>query len=121
MPRRRTQPDPAELVVLSLLRDEPLYGYALTQRAAQQSAGAVSLTPGVLYPLLKRLESQGLVFSSWEEVRSDRAEPGETGRRRKWYRLSPRGRRRLAQSIEAHRAYTRMMDAILGEPRAEGN
>lgn len=114
MPINPSKADPAELVVLSLLADEPLYGYLITKKAAARSEGAFNLTPGVLYPLLKRLERQGLVTSSWEEIRSERAEEDATGRRRKWYRLSAKGRKRLEASIQAHREYQRALNAFLG-------
>jgi PadR family transcriptional regulator PadR len=113
--------DPLELVVLAVLADGPGYGYAITKQVAARSDGAMRLSPGVLYPLLSLLEKQGLITSSWDEVKSDRdaGEPwvdasGESrGRRRKWYRLSAKGRKRLAQRIEAHRAYQRMIESFL--------
>lgn len=116
---RDAQRDAGELVVLSLLAEGPRYGYALTKEAAARSEGRLRLTPGVLYPLLKSLEGQGLVTTSWEEVKSERSEPGEAGRRRKWYQLSPKGRRRLEQRVEAHRVYRSVIDAFLGGPPAE--
>jgi PadR family transcriptional regulator, regulatory protein PadR len=116
---RDAQRDAGELVVLSLLAEGPKYGYSLAKEAAARSEGRLRLTAGVLYPLLKSLESQGLVTATWEEIRSDRAEPGEAGRRRKWYRLSAKGRRRLEQRVEAHRVYRSVIDAFLGEGRAE--
>jgi DNA-binding PadR family transcriptional regulator len=76
------------------------------------------LTPGVLYPLLKGLESKGLVQTSWEEVRADESEEGE-GRRRKWYKLSAKGRKRLEQRIAAHRAYRAIIDAFIGGTKGE--
>ncbi|MEX2218205.1 MAG: PadR family transcriptional regulator [Phycisphaerales bacterium] len=114
MPRRDAQPDSAELVLLSLLADGPQYGYALTKEATARSEGRVRLTPGVLYPLLKSLETQGLVVASWEEVKSGGAPEDAAGRKRKWYRLSPKGRRRLEQRIAAHRAYRAIIDAFIG-------
>jgi len=111
-----SQHDPAELVILSLLAEGPRYGYALAKEAAARSDGQFRLTPGVLYPLLKELEGQGLIASSWETVRSERADEdddAERGRRRKWYRLSPKGRRRLAQRIAAHRAYRAVIDLFI--------
>jgi PadR family transcriptional regulator, regulatory protein PadR len=110
----RTQADSAELVVLSLLSGGPMYGYALSKEAAAKSQGKVRLTPGVLYPLLRALEIQGLVVSSWEEVKADAALESAAGRKRKWYRLSARGRRRLGQRIAAHRAYRSVIDAFIG-------
>lgn len=57
------------------------------------------------YPLLARLERSGLIVSEWAEVRSERAEEGSPGRKRKWYRLSPKGHKRLECHIASHRAY----------------
>lgn len=109
------QRDAAELVVLSVLSDGPSYGYAITKAVAARSENQLRLTPGVLYPLLKSLESSGLVTTSWEEVKSDRSEPGEEGRKRKWYRLSAKGKRRLEQRIAAHKTYRSIIDAFIGE------
>jgi PadR family transcriptional regulator, regulatory protein PadR len=106
--------DSAELVVLSLLSEGALYGYAISKEVAARSGGSLRLTPGVLYPLLKELEAQGLISSSWEEIKADDTEPDEAGRRRKWYRLSAKGRRRLAQRVAAHRAYRSIIDAFIG-------
>ena len=69
----------------------------------------------VLYPLLHQLEREGLLLSSWETIRADAGDGG--GRKRKWYRLSARGRRRLAKRIEAHRAYHALIESFL--PSAE--
>jgi DNA-binding PadR family transcriptional regulator len=113
--------DPMEMVVLAVLADGPRYGYAITKEASARSGGEVKLSPGVLYPMLALLEKQGLITSEWEEVRADResavaeAADGEArGRRRKWYKLSAKGKKRLAQRVEAHRAYQRMLEAFLG-------
>jgi DNA-binding PadR family transcriptional regulator len=109
----------ADLVVLSVLADGPLYGYAITKRVAAQSEDRIRLTPGVLYPLLHRLEKQGLLIASWESVQGERGDAGAGGgRRRKWYRLSARGRRRLAQRVAAHRAYQAVVESFL--PPGEG-
>ena len=119
MAKRDPQPDSSELVVLSLLADGPQYGYALTKEAAARSGGSVRLTPGVLYPLLRALETQGLVVASWEEVKAGDAEEEAAGRKRKWYKLSAKGRRRLEQRIAAHRAYRTIIDAFIGGPGEE--
>ncbi|MCB9845118.1 MAG: helix-turn-helix transcriptional regulator [Phycisphaeraceae bacterium] len=112
MPRPQ---DPVELVVLSVLAHEPLYGYAITKRIETRSSGELAVGPGVLYPLLKRLERDGLVAATWDAVRSDRAaEEPSPGRRRKWYRLTPKGQRRLHQHIGAHRARVRLIEAFIG-------
>jgi PadR family transcriptional regulator PadR len=119
MARREPQPESSELVVLSLLADGSKYGYALTKEAAARSGGSVRLTPGVLYPLLRSLEVQGLVVASWEEVKAEETEPSAAGRKRKWYKLSAKGRRRLEQRIAAHRAYRAVIDAFIGPSAGE--
>ncbi len=108
----------AELIVLSLLSEEPAYGYAISKQVSARSAGQVRLTPGVLYPLLKSLESQGLVLTSWEEVRAEDSDEGE-GRKRKWYRLSAKGKKRLEQRIASHRAFRAVIDAFIGPEDAQ--
>lgn len=109
----------AELVVLSLLADGPQYGYAISKEVALRSDGQLRLTPGVLYPLLKDLETQGLILSEWEAVRSERSTDEGEGRRRKWYKLSAKGRKRLDQRIHSHRAFRRIIDTFIGEPGRE--
>ncbi|HKV24168.1 MAG TPA: PadR family transcriptional regulator [Candidatus Acidoferrum sp.] len=78
----------AELAVLSVLEEGPLHGYELSRRIEQQTRGALRFTLASLYPLLYRLEKRGWIRGSWET--------GETGRRRRCYRLTLDGRKNLA-------------------------
>src|SRR5690242_17572476 len=111
--------DSAELVVLSLLADGPMYGYAIAKEVSLRSEGQLRLTPGVLYPLLKGLETQGLILSEWEAVKSERSGEEGEGRRRKWYKLSAKGRKRLEQRVSAHRAFRRLIDGFIGDTDRE--
>jgi PadR family transcriptional regulator PadR len=108
-------PEPGELVVLSLLAEGRKYGYMLSKEAAARSEGRLRLTPGALYPLLKQLERQGLIASTVEEIKAEDAEPDASGRKRKWYRLTPKGKRRLEQRVQAHRTWRGILDAFLPE------
>lgn len=112
---RERKKESLELILLSVLADRPLYGYAITKQVAARSQEHIRLTPGALYPLLHDLEGQKLITSSWEEVKSDRRAEDEEGdgRRRKWYRLTAKGRRRLAQRVKAHRAYQAMIESFI--------
>lgn len=108
-----------DLLVLSVLADGPLYGYAITKHVAARSNGAIRMTPGVLYPLLHDLEQQGLLLSHWDVVQAERNNDSERGRRRKWYRLSAKGRKRLSQRVASHRAYQSLIESFLPESSAD--
>ncbi len=76
-------------LVLAILAEGDSYGYAILQRVRELSGGAMEWTDGMLYPVLHRLERSGLVESRWEKA--------ETGRRRKYYRVTGAGREQLAR------------------------
>jgi PadR family transcriptional regulator, regulatory protein PadR len=77
----------AELAVLSVLEDGPLHGYEMARRIEEQTQGSLRFTLASLYPLLYRLEKRGLVRGAWETSR--------TGRRRRCYRLTTDGKKKL--------------------------
>lgn len=116
---RNGQRDDMELVVLSLLADAPKYGYAITKELSAKSDGRLRLTPGVLYPMLKELESAGLIQGSWDEVKAEDQGEGE-GRKRKWYRVTAKGKKRMEQRLAAHRAFRALVDALVGPDAGAG-
>lgn len=75
-------------IVLAILAEEDSYGYAILKRVRELSGGRMEWTDGMLYPVLHRLERLGHVEARWEV--------SESGRRRKYYRITPEGRVRLA-------------------------
>lgn len=105
--------DHSTLVVLSVLADGPSYGYAISKAIAAKSEGHFKLTASGMYPLLTKLEKQGLVSTSWEEVKAEGADPDATGRKRKWYTLSPKGHKQLAKHIEAHKQMQSLIEAFV--------
>jgi len=113
-------PDHTELVILSLLRDGPSYGYAISKLVAARSDEAFKVGPSQLYPLLTKLEKQGLVETDWEEIKAKSADPDATGRKRKWYKLSAKGQRRLQQRIEAHQRFTSIINSFIAGPGSAG-
>ena len=74
-------------IVLAILAEGDSYGYAILERVRQLSGGRLEWTDGMLYPVLHRLERLGLVDARWEVA--------ETGRRRKYYRITSQGRAQL--------------------------
>ena len=78
----------AELAVLSVLENSSLHGYEISRRIEQQTRGALRFTLAALYPMLYRLEKQKLIRGSWET--------GPNGRRRRCYRLTAGGKKKLS-------------------------
>jgi PadR family transcriptional regulator, regulatory protein PadR len=76
-------------IVLAILAEADSYGYAILQRVRALSRGHIEWTDGMLYPVLHRLERLGYVKARWEVA--------ETGRRRKYYRITYAGRAHLEQ------------------------
>ena len=76
-------------IVLAILADADSYGYAILQRVRELSGGRLEWTDGMLYPVLHRLERLGHVAARWEVA--------ESGRRRKYYRITSQGRTQLAE------------------------
>ena len=75
-------------LVLAILAEGNSYGYAIIKRVAELSGGHLRWTDGMLYPVLHRLERQDLVAAKWGVA--------ESGRKRKYYRITRLGRAHLA-------------------------
>jgi len=88
-------------LVLAILAEGESYGYAIIRRVRELSDGHLNWTDGMLYPVLHRLERQRLVASKWGS--------SESGRRRKYYRLTKDGRR----ALEAERKRWQTVDQTL--------
>jgi PadR family transcriptional regulator, regulatory protein PadR len=78
------------LLILSTLQDEKKYGYQIMRELERRSEGYFSMTAALLYPTLHQMEIDGLVESEWAA--------GQGKRRRKYYAVTPKGRKALAES-----------------------
>ena len=90
-------------IVLAILAEDDSYGYAIIKRVRELSAGRMDWTDGMLYPVLHRLERLGLVEAKWQVA--------ETGRRRKYYSITPAGRKQL---IEERRQWQAVDETLRG-------
>jgi PadR family transcriptional regulator, regulatory protein PadR len=90
-----------ELLVLRTLLFGPLHGYAIAGAIRDSSGEALKIEFGSLYPALKRLELKGWITAKWET--------SEHNRRARVYRLTPAGRKRLAQETSA---WTHFVSAV---------
>jgi PadR family transcriptional regulator PadR len=77
----------AELAILSVLESGALHGYEMARRIEEQTKGSLRFTLAALYPMLYRMEQRGWIRGSWET--------GSNGRKRRCYRLTPAGKKKL--------------------------
>ena len=93
-----------DLMVLTALSDGSKYGYLIQQQLKESSEDKVSLKAGTLYPILHKLEADGLVTCRWDD---------STGRRRKWYELTAAGRKQLQKRVAEWQDYVACLQRIL--------
>ena len=92
-------------IVLKLLSENGrMYGYQITQKVKELSGGEISLTFGALYPTLHKLEKEGVVTTSSEEV---------DHRTRKYYALTPQGNETARVKIQEYFDFSRTMNLIM--------
>lgn len=91
-------------IILKLLSSEvKMYGYQLTKRAKELTHGELEMTEGALYPLLHKLENEGVIYSELQNV---------NGRDRKYYFLTEKGKRQQADQETEMRSYLFNLNAI---------
>jgi transcriptional regulator len=87
----------AELLILAQLEDRDSHGYEIAQHITRRANGAVSFHVASLYPILYRLERRGLIAGRWVEKAGQR--------RRRYYRLTPAGRKMLGERRKTWSAF----------------
>jgi len=92
-------------ILLAALESRPLHGYAIMETLRARSRASFDLPTGTVYPALHRLERAGLIKSDWSTV---------SGRRRRTYRLTDAGRRRLEEKRASWRQFSRTVSSLLG-------
>ncbi|MGZ5442133.1 MAG: PadR family transcriptional regulator [Thermoanaerobaculia bacterium] len=91
-------------IVLAILAEGDSYGYQILRRVREVSGGCLKWTDGMLYPVLHRLERLGHVEARWEVA--------ESGRRRKYYRVTLQGRAQLAEEQKQWEAVNETLRGI---------
>jgi len=94
----------AELLILSLLEVRPRHGYDVSKLIEQRSRGTLRFHAASLYPLLYRLEKRGWVQGRWVEKSGQR--------RRRYYRLTPQGRKVLASQRRGWQVFVEAIKRI---------
>jgi transcriptional regulator len=96
----------AELLILSLVEDRPRHGYDIGQLIELRSRGMLRFNVASLYPLLYRLEKRGWIRGRWVEKAGQR--------RRRYYRLTPAGKKILAVQRDGWREFVEAISRITG-------
>lgn len=96
-----------DLILLTVLEREPLYGFAIIQAAHERSGGYFDFREGSLYPALHRLEAAGWLATELREA-------GRNGQPRKYYAITDAGRAELEVRRREFRAFTRAVADLHG-------
>ena len=101
-----------DLMILRTLLPGPSHGHAIAKHIQRTSDDLLQVETGSLYPALYRLEANGWVAASWDR--------SEKGKRARYYRLTPLGRRQLATERSKWDAFARAMGLLLRPTGEEG-
>jgi DNA-binding PadR family transcriptional regulator len=99
-----------EGLLLAVLQQGPLHGYAIASELRERSGGLLEVAEGSLYPVLHKLEKEGLIRSHWEVV---------NGRRRRVYAPSARSGPALRERVESWQRLSQAIDSVF-TPAAGG-
>jgi transcriptional regulator len=99
-----------ELLILSLLEDESRHGYEIGRLIETRSGGRLQFRVSSLYPILCRMEEKGWIKGRWVEK--------EGQRRRRFYRLTPKGREALVEQRKTWSEFTSAVNLVVGEGHA---
>jgi len=93
------------MLILRVVQDQPLHGYAIAQRIHQLSLEQLSVEEGSLYPALQKLLIKGWVKANWTT--------SDTGREVREYRITASGRKQLEEELTEYRRMARAIEVLL--------
>ncbi len=94
-----------EVLILKTVSQAPRHGYAIARLLEERTGDVIQVEEGSLYPALYRMEQKGLLVSTWGR--------SELDRRAKFYGLTPKGRDRLSEEVEAWTVFSQAVSLIL--------
>ena len=105
-PRRDLMKSSSDSLLLSLLEQQPMYGYKIVKELEERSQGYFKFKEGTLYPALHRLEKSGLIMGKWQLL--------PNGRQRRYYYITVKGKARLAAEKTQWQDFLEAVRLILG-------
>lgn len=95
----------AAIIILTMLSRKEMHGYDILKTIENESSGSFAYKEGTLYPLLHQLEKEGSIIARWEDT--------ESSRKRKFYKISPQGRKLLKEKKEQWILFKNTVDQML--------
>ncbi len=103
--RRELLKGSTETLLLSLLKQQPMYGYQIIKELEKRSQGYFRFKEGTLYPALHRLEIAGLITSKWEKL--------TTGRERRYYHITEKGLHALSEKTTEWQGFSTAVTLVM--------
>lgn len=103
-PRDQMRKGSTDILILSLLAERPMYGYEISQLLEQRSGGYFEMKEGLLYPALHRMQQHGWLSCDWQNI---------DGRQRKYYALTPAGRKALGEQAAEWKQFLEELEALM--------
>ena len=112
LPRSQLLKGTTPLLILTVIGDGELYGYEIAQRIRHGSGGEFSPSEGSLYPALHRLEAEGALDATWRD--------SERGPRRRYYRMTAKGRGLMSESRRQWDTFVQTVHAVTNAGGVDG-
>ena len=93
------------MLVLDLLKNQNMYGYEMIKKLKEKSENVFELKEGTLYPILHSLEEEGLISSYWDDT---------TGKKRKYYAITTKGKKSLKEKNEEWKIFSESVNRVIG-------
>ena len=94
-----------KMLILEMVKDENRYGYQMIKKLKEKSNNVFEFKEGTLYPILHSLEEEGLISSYWDDT---------TGKKRKYYAITTKGKKSLKEKNEEWKIFSESVNRVIG-------
>ena len=94
-----------KMLILEMVKDENMYGYQMIKKLKEKSNNVFEFKEGTLYPILHSLEEEGLISSYWDDT---------TGKKRKYYAITTKGKKSLKEKNEEWKIFSESVNRVIG-------
>lgn len=94
-----------KMLILEMVKDENMYGYQMIKKLKEKSNNVFEFKEGTLYPIVHSLEEEGLISSYWDDT---------TGKKRKYYAITIKGKKSLKEKNEEWKIFSESVNRVIG-------